>query len=740
MAMTLVMHDRSTLRRLGVWLLLVWSVAHVCAVQPLPYQDPARPIEARVEDLLARMTLAEKVGQMTQVNLSRLMGLGEWDRGPLNERWLDTMFARLQVGSVLSGGGAAPLPNTPRAWAETTNALQRYALEHSRLGIPIIYGVDAVHGHNNVLGATIYPHNVGLAATFDPALVQAVAERTAADVRATGIHWNFAPVADLARDLRWGRFYETFGEEPWLVAEMVAASVRGFQASGAVAATVKHFVAYGAAEDGRDRGPAWVAEDELWDLHLPPFEAGLAAGASTVMANSGSLNGVPVHASAELLTGLLRERLGFDGVIVSDWNDIERLQSVHRFAVSFDEAVALGINAGIDVYMVPHDAARFIGTLLDLVERGVVPEARIDDAVRRVLTLKMRLGLFEAPFVDATAAAASLAGDHALAFEAASRSLTLLENDGVLPLTVGTHVLVTGPSATSVANQMGGWTIGWQGVDDATELPPAVTVLDGLRRRAPDDTIVSHADHRDLAAVREAARQADVVIAVVGEPPYAEGHGDTTTATLDEAQRDLLDALLASGTPTVAVLLAGRPIILSPRVHDGVSGLIMAYLPGTEAGSALAEALFGGADFSGRLPFSWPMRAAPITSGAAAAGDAVALRYPFGHGLSYTRFDVANLVASRSGDALQLAFDVANLGAVAGRETVHVYGESAHDADGAQPRRLLGFAQVVLQPGTVQRLTLRVPMARLASGSHRALPSGDYDLHAGTQRVRLYLP
>ena len=740
MGMTLVMHERSTLRRLGVWLLLLLFVAHVCALQPAPYQDPTQPIEARVEDLLARMTLAEKVGQMTQVNLSRLMGSGEWDRGPLNERWLDTMFARLQVGSVLSGGGAAPLPNTPRAWAETTNALQRHALEHSRLGIPIIYGVDAVHGHNNVLGATIYPHNIGLAASFDPALVQAVAERTAADVRATGIHWNFAPVADLGRDLRWGRFYETFGEEPWLVAEMVEATVRGLQASGVVAATVKHFIGYGAAEDGRDRGPAWISDDELWNLHLPPFEAGLEAGAATVMANSGSVNGVPVHASAALLTELLRDRRGFDGVVVSDWNDIERLQSVHRFAASFDEAVALGINAGIDVYMVPHDAARFIGTLLDLVERGVVSEARIDDAVRRVLTLKMRLGLFEDPYVDADAAEASLAGGDALAFEAALRSLTLLENDGVLPLSAGTDVLVTGPSATSVANQMGGWTIGWQGVEATSEQPPAVTVLDGLRARAPDGTIVSYADYRDLASVREAARQADVVVAVVGEPPYAEGYGDTTTATLDAAQRDLLDALLDSGTPTVAVLVAGRPIILSPQVHDGVAGLIMAYLPGTAAGSALAEALFGGADFSGRLPFSWPTRAEPITSGAAAADDAAVLRYPFGHGLSYTRFDVTNLVASHGSDGLHLAFDVTNLGAVAGRETVHVFGASAHDAEGAQPRRLLGFAQVALQPGAVERLTLSVPMARLASGSHRALPGGDYDLHVGTQRVRLSLP
>jgi beta-glucosidase len=457
-------------RYLLMGLALAWW--GVVAAQPLPYQDPAQSPEARAEDLLARMTLEEKVGQMTQVNVTRLMGSGEWDRGPLNEAWLEHIFAKLHVGSILSGGGAAPLPNTPRAWAEMTNELQRHALEHSRLGIPLIYGVDAVHGHNNVLGATIYPHNLGLAATWNPELAERIAFATARDVRATGIHWNFAPVADLGRDPRWGRFYETFGEDPLLAGALVAASVRGLE-NGSVAATVKHFLGYGAPNAGRDRAPAFIPNRLLFELHLPPFAAGFEAGARTVMVNSGAVNGVPAHASRHLLTELLRGKLGFGGVVVSDWSDIHKLVTVHGVARDFAHAVEMSIGAGVDMYMVPYDAQTFTATLLELVRAGRVSEARIDEAAGRILTLKFALGLFEQPYVDAAEAERIIVEqDRALAYEAAVQSITLLENDGVLPLGEGARrILVTGPSADSVANQMGGWTIGWQGADNPRELP-----------------------------------------------------------------------------------------------------------------------------------------------------------------------------------------------------------------------------------------------------------------------------
>ncbi len=720
------------MRRLVLFVLLASGAAFA---QTEAYRDPAVPIPTRVEDLLGRMTLAEKVGQMTQVDLTRLMGTGEWDRGPLNEGWVQRTLGDLHVGSVLSGGGAAPVPNTPAAWADLTNTLQRAALERSRLGIPLVYGVDAVHGHNNVLGATIFPHDLGLAATWDPALVEAVARRTAADVAATGVHWNFAPVADLGRDLRWGRAYETFGQEPWLAAELVAAHVRGTQAAGEVAATVKHFLGYGAAADGRDRGDALLSDAELWNVHVPPFEAGLAAGAWTVMVNSGSVNGVPVHASADLLSGLLRERLGFEGVIVSDWNDLERLLTVHGYARDFAEAVALGVNAGIDVYMVPHDAERFVRTLLGAVDAGTVSQARIDDAVRRVLTLKFRLGLFEDPYVDVDRAASVLATDDALAYEAALRSLTLLANDGVLPLRPAARVLVTGEGATSVARQMGGWTIGWQGVENALETPPAVTVLDGLRDRAPEGVVVSYADARDLAAFRKTAAGADVVVVVGGETPYAEGQGDVAAPVLGARDTALVQAALETGTPTVLVLLAGRPLALPTALHRDLAALVMAYLPGSQGGPALADALYGQAGFSGRLPVAWP--ADLEAAGGSASVDAQA-RYPFGFGLGYADFDVTELGALVVDGKLAVSLVVTHTGDLAGRETLQVYARRQDGSDVAE--RLVGFAGVQLEPGEARTVRLDLPLTRLAEGADRRVVAGRYVVWVAGERVLVDVP
>ena len=534
------------------------------------YLDPAQSVEARVADLLSRMTLEEKVGQMTQIDVTRLMGSGEWDRGPLNEEWLQRVLVDNHVGSLLSGGGAAPVPNTPRAWAEMTNALQRYALENARLPIPLLYGVDAVHGHNNVLGATIYPHNLGLAATFDPELVEAISEQVADDLLATGTPWTFAPVADVGRDARWGRFYETFGEDPVLAAELVAASVRGFQASGKVAATVKHFGGYSQALVGFDRSPAFLDTRTLRTVHFPAARAGLAAGADTVMANSGSVNGVPVHASPYLLTDVLRTEFGFAGVTVSDWNDIDKLVTVHRVAADFKDAVAMSINAGVDMYMVPHDADTFTRTLVGLVAAGTVSEARVDEAVGRILALKFELGLFEQPYVDADAAdGVVIEQDRALARRAAAESLTLLEN-GPLPFddTIK-NILVVGDSADSLKNQTGGWTLGWQGVGDSGETPPGTTLLQALRAEAPAGVTVEYmADTRDGAALTTAAAAADIVVAVIGEPPYAEGEGDSATLEVPDAGLELLRTVVQTDTPVVVVIMAGRPLILPEDVQN----------------------------------------------------------------------------------------------------------------------------------------------------------------------------
>ncbi len=714
------------------------------------YLDPTQPVEARVADLLGRLTLEEKVGQMTQIDVTRLMGSGEWDRGPLNEEWLQRVLIDNHVGSLLSGGGAAPVPNTPKGWAEMTNALQRYALENARLPIPLIYGVDAVHGHNNVLGATIYPHNLGLAATFDPELVKTISRKVADDLLATGTPWTFAPVTDVGRDARWGRFYETFGEDPYLAADLVAASVRGFQASGRVAATVKHFGGYSQPLVGFDRSPAFLDTRTLRTVHFPTSRAGLDAGADTVMANSGSVNGVPVHASPYLLTDVLRGEFGFNGVTVSDWNDIDKLVTVHKVAADFKDAVAMSIAAGVDMYMVPHDADTFTRTLTELVEEGTVTEARIDEAVGRILTLKFKLGLFEQPYVDADAAdAIVMEQDRTLARRAAVESLTLLEN-GPLPFDdTAKNILVVGESADSLKNQTGGWTIGWQGLPDTGETPPGVSVLGAMQAEAPKGVRVDYLpDTRDAEALTAAVGAADVVVAVVGEPPYAEGEGDSVTLQFSEDQLGLLRTLVQTDTPLVVVVMAGRPLIIPEDVRSGLGSLVMAYLPGSEGGLAIADLLYGRTSPNGKLPFSWPKDTGqlPLTYDVL-PGTPYDPLYAFGDGLSYTRFKQSNVSTELNGDVVKVSLELENTGDRPGSETVQVYVSRPPAGVLTRVKQLVGFAKVSLEPGETRTVTLDVPLERLAvipgdvlgEAEAKVVP-GTYMFTVGKATTRVEMP
>ena len=731
----------------GIFFLL--GVTLASAQDPL-YKNTSQSVEARVADLLPRMTLAEKVGQMTQISVTRLMGTGAWDRGPLNEEWLKRVFGDNQVGSILSGGGEAPVPNTPAAWAEMTNTLQEAALEHSRLGIPIIYGVDAVHGHNNVLGATIYPHNVGLAATWDPELTEEIASRVAQDLRAVGTPWTFAPVADVGRDPRWGRFYETFGEDPVLASEMVDGSVRGFQASGDVAATVKHFIGYGQPLVGLDRSPAFLDLRTLRGTHLPSFEAGIEAGALAMMANSGSVNGVPVHASRYLLTDVLRGELGFEGVVVSDWNDIDKLVNVHKVVATFKDAVAMSVNAGIDMYMVPHDADSFTATLIELVEEGTVSEARIDEAIGRILTLKFKLGLFEQPYVDASSAdTAALEADRSLARVAAAESLTLLEN-GSLPFDSSVKtILLVGPSADSLANQTGGWTLGWQGLGDSGEVPPGATVLEALQAEAPEGVEVDYlADYRDGKALAAAVGAADIVVAVVGEPPYAEGEGDSTTLAFPDDQLRLLRTLVNTDTPVVVVIMAGRPLILPEDIRRELDSLVMAYLPGSEGGAAIADLLYGRINPSGKLPFSWPKHTGqlPLTYDVLPGAPYDPL-YAFGYGLSYARFAQRKLHAELLGNMVEVSLELENTGDVTGSETVQVYVNRPPAGVLTPVKQLVGFTKVRLEPGETGIVTLSIPVERLAvipgdilGEADAVVVPGTYALTVGGARVSFDIP
>ena len=713
------------------------------------YKDSSQSVEARVNDLLAQMTLAEKVGQMTQIDVARIMGEGEWDRGPLSEEWLKIIFEENQVGSILSGGGAAPVPNTPKAWAEMTNQLQEAVLEYSRLDIPMIYGIDAVHGHNNVLGATMYPHNIGLGASWNPELAEEIAVRVAQDVHAVGNHWNFAPVADVARDARWGRFYESFSEDPLLAGELVAASVRGYQASGEIAATVKHFAGYGESLIGFDRSPAFLDTRTLRTTHLPSFVAGIDEDALTMMVNSSSVNGVPVHASPYLLQEVAQEQLGFGGVMVSDWEDILKLVNLHKVAKDFKEAVALTINAGVDMYMVPHDAETFTSTLTELVEEGAVPESRIDDAVSNILTLKFELGLFENPYVDAEAAdGVVLEEDRSLAKQAALETLTLLEK-GSLPFDDSVqNILVVGPSADSIANQMGGWTIGWQGIDNLDEVPPGLTVVEAFEETAPDGITINHLEtYQDAETVKSAAEEADVAVVVVGETPYAEGEGDSATLAFPEDQLELMRTAIETETPVVVVLIAGRPLIFPEDIWLGLDSLIMAYLPGSEGGTALADVLFGRENPSGKLPFSWAKHTGqlPITYDVLPNTPYEPL-YEFGYGLSYTTFSQQNLNAVSEGDTINVSVEVENTGELAGSDVVQVYVSRPPLGVMTPVRELVGFAKVTLEPGEQQTVDVAVPVERLQvipgdvlGQAEPELIPGNYTLMVGEMTTQLEL-
>jgi beta-glucosidase len=717
----------------------------VVRTQPTPttpaYLRADAPVPVRVADLLRRMTLEEKVGQMTQIALTRIQGDCEWSGGALNPACMKAVLADAKTGSILSGGGMGPARNTPKDWAEMVNAIQRYAIENSRLRIPIIYGVDAVHGHNNVLGAMIFPHQIGLGATWDPALVQAAGDSTGKAVAATGIHWNFAPVSDLARDARWGRYYETFSEDPYLAGSLAASAMTGIQGGrrGAprVAATVKHFAGYSQPLNGHDRVPAELPMRYLQDVLLPPYKAQVDAGVATLMVNSGAVNGIPAHASHYLLTDLLRDRWGFRGVVVSDWEDVRALQTRYRIAADYPSAIALAVNAGVDMAMEPYFAGVFTQGLLQVVRDGRVSRSRIDEAAGRVLALKFRLGLFEHPYVDPTKADdAVLGADRDLARKAATESLTLLRNEGgVLPLSTSAgKIVVAGPSADSIPNQMGGWTIGWQGIPDGVTVP-GTTVLAGIRAAAGSGTQVVHATETAEAVAQ--TRTADAAVVVVGEKPGAEGPADAEVPELAADQQELIDALQATGKPVIVVLLAGRPLVLG-RATDA-AGLLMAWLPGTEGGTAVADVLFGKANPSGRLPVSWPKSVGdqpmfyqqlPGTNGGPSS-DYDPL-FPFAHGLSYTTYAVRAIRAEtptvgRSG-TVTVSVDVANTGGKAGDLVLPVYVEQPVSRVLAPSKRLVAYTRVTLAAGEARTVRLSFPLSRLA------VTPGDID-GAGRQRV-----
>jgi beta-glucosidase len=594
----------------------------------------------RAADLLGRMTLAEKAGQLAMIHVGRIRT--EADRQEL--------FTQDGIGAVLSGAGEAPgTDGSLSAWARGVNDLQRYALDHSRLGIPIVYGADATHGFTWVTGAEIYPQQLALAAARDPELVQAIATATARVVRAAGVRWVFGPVADVSRDLRWGRYYETFGEDPGLAAALAEAAVRGTQGEDAarpvVAATAKHFVAYSQPQGGRDAAEVHTSSAELVDVFAPPFAAAVRAGVASVMNQHGWVNGAPTVASRPLLTDLLRTQLGFAGVELTDWGDVENLfcgcqgapavEAMPRFAADYEHAVAAALNAGAGVSMVPDRATEFTTAVQAAVRDGLVDMSRLDAAVADILTLKFKLGLFDDPYVpEPSPAGVRTAEDTALARRAAGESITVLKNArGLLPLRRRGPVLVVGPD--TLRRQDGGWTVQWQGVPAGATPPPGVTVLQGVRAAIGARSVRTVAGWRNAAAVRRAAARARVVLVVVGEEPYAEWQGDSPTAALAADEARLVRVVEATGTPTVLVLVSGRPLMIGPLIR-AADAFVMAYLPGSEGGTAIADALFGRASARGRLPFTWPasIRDVPMALDRRLDGQPATPLFRFGAGLT----------------------------------------------------------------------------------------------------------
>ncbi|HEY4689489.1 MAG TPA: glycoside hydrolase family 3 N-terminal domain-containing protein [Anaerolineae bacterium] len=610
------------------------AVAPTETSQTPAYLDPSLPVEQRVEDLLARMTLAEKIGQMTQVEKNSMV---------------PNDVASLTIGSVLSGGDGTG-DNSPEQWRNLADGFQRYALQ-SRLRIPLIFGVDAIHGHGHVYGATIFPQNIGLGATRDPDLIERIGRATAEEMAATSIRWNFAPVVAVPQDIRWGRTYEGFSENTDLVTLLGAAYVRGLQnVNGredlsdplAVLATPKHYLGDGGTKFGTstqvifqpyllDQGDMQVDEATVRQLFLPPYQAAIEAGAKSIMVSFSSWQGKKMHAHKYLLTDVLKGELGFTGFLISDWQAIDQLPG------DYYSDIVTSINAGLDMNMVPTDYHGFIDGLTRAVNEGKVPMERIDDAVRRILTVKFEMGLFEHPYADP--ALLSLVGNdahRALAREAVRKSLVLLKNDNqTLPLSKDTPLIfVAGQAADDIGIQSGGWTIEWQGKIGGIQ--PGTTILEGIRQTVSSQARVEYNRFGQFDSVTDAQGNplvADVGIVVVGEPPYAEGVGDRAELALSDVDIALINHVKTQSRKVIVVLISGRPLAVTEHLPEW-DAFVAAWLPGTEGGG-VADVLFGDYPFTGKLPYSWPRWNSQLPLGyrTLPTEGCEAPLFPFGYGL-----------------------------------------------------------------------------------------------------------
>jgi beta-glucosidase len=744
------------MKRLPIALFCLLLIHHISA-QPATGRQ-------QIDALIKQMTLDEKIGQMTQVTMA-LVAKGGWGNqdGSLDPVMLKKAVQDYKVGSILNTTAHA-LP--VEVWRQVQTQIQDEA-KQTRLKIPIVYGLDGIHGQTYTLNATLFPQNIGMAATRNPALAREVTKVTASELRASGVRWNFAPVLDCGRQPLWSRFPETYGEDVYIGKTMGSIVVTAYQEDGlnkptAVAACMKHYLGYSAARTGKDRTPTYLPEIEMREYYLPQFREAIKAGAATIMINSGDINGTPVHASKYLLTDVLRKELGFQGLIVTDWEDIIRLHTRHLVANSPRQAVVMAVNAGIDMSMVPGDYS-FFDLLKEAVQKGEVPMSRIDDAVRRILTLKMKLGLFENPYPEKEAAANfGKPAYQALALDAAHEAMTLLKNqDNLLPLSKNTKLLIAGPGAQSISALNGCWSYTWQGKEeqwyptDSKNIAQAIiekigsgnaTVVGGKGYESPDNF--------DTDKLKAAAAGADVIVLCIGENAYAESPGNIGDLVLPENQQALVKAAASTGKPVILVLTEGRPRLIT-NIEPLSKGILLAYWSGKKTAEAIADVLFGDYNPDGRLPFSYPRSMGEMVLydrkhtedvreifNENMTWDGYNPLFPFGWGLSYTSFEYGPLQLSantlKAADKLTVSITVKNTGTRDGKHTIELYSHQQYASITPSMRRLRAFKKIFLKAGESQTVSFVVDkndFAFVNAQLQTVTEPGDIDLMIGEKKA-----
>ena len=739
---------------------------------PVIKSDPK--IEAQVEQTLKKLTLEEKIGQMMEL-VTDLFGAND-KNGVfyIDEHKTDSILSRYKIGSILNAPNTcAP---TAKQWEKYISQIQKISMK--RIGIPCVFGLDQNHGSTYTQDGTLFPQNINVAATFNREIARRSAEATAYETRAVSVPWTYSPTVDLGRDARWPRIWENFGEDCYLSSEMGSSMVRGFQGEDPnhidqyhISACMKHFMGYGVPWTGKDRTPAYISPFDLREKHFAPFLAGLQAGALTVMVNSASVNGLPMHANKEFLTGWLKEQTGWDGVLVTDWADVNNLYTREMIAKDKKDALRIAINAGIDMIMEPYSCDA-CGYLIELVKEGKIPMSRIDDACRRVLRMKYRLDLFKNP-TQKLKNYPKFGGEEfaKLALEGATESMVLLKNEGnILPLQHGKKILLTGPNANQMRCLDGGWSYTWQGHRTDEFAGKYNTIYEAFCNQYGKENVVLNQgvtynetgkyweeNEPQIQGAVDAAKNVDVIVACIGENSYTETPGNLTDLWLSENQRNLVKELAKTGKPVILVLNEGRPRLIAD-IEPLAQGIINILIPGNMGGDALANLVSGKSNFSGKMPYTYPKEINSLANydfkkseevgtmeGAYDYNAKITQQWGFGHGLSYTSYQYSNLKVSQSdfghGDIIKVSVDVKNTGKVAGKESVLLFSSDLIASMLPDGRRLRAFDKIELQPGETKTVTFNLNADDLAFVGYDGkwvLEEGDFKLMIADQTVNIH--